>query len=418
MKESLLKFQREAIAFYKEKRRVLINLPAGSGKSRIALECCSESGPSLILCPTFLSLNWNAEILKWFPSASIEFGFAECADFVIVGYSKFQSKKDWKKWGKPLMSVDWATIICDESQYLRRWEAERTKQILLKGIARGRRNIIFMTATPIVTSAADLHPIYSTCQPGKWESYGDFKEKFCDKEQDVFSTQGFKYVGTNEENAAELRKRRNNFVFHRKKSVVLAQLPDKRTISVPLDIGGGEHFEDISDYIDRISEDDATDDNDEIKTERERIGVEKIPHIIEFLDTLPADEQVVIFAHHRRVIKDLSRILDCPMIIGGMDNEKRHRLVVGFQKKKFNRFVVSISAGGLGLNLQCASIAIFAEEPYSDAEFEQCSDRVHRLGSKKRVTIYDLYAVDTMDEDIRRHRKLKRKAAKLAGVKT
>jgi len=425
------------------KKKMLIKLPAGTGKTVIALDVAAETQCArvLVICPAFLKLNWMYELRKWYPdhwrTLVIESGEDAIAAkvhpnlFAVVGYPFFEEglpkrgrkkktdalKIKRKKAMQLLSQQEWDIVICDESHYLRKWESGRTRNVILK-VARTRKRLLFLTATPLVTSAADLHPTYAVMQPGKWGSYADFKEKFCVKVPDVFDPSGFKYIGTNPANAGELKKRARDFVFSAKKKDVLKQLPEKRVITVPLNLGEFKKFENVAEMLDRLG---TEDEEEEVKTERERIGKAKIESVLELLETIPAKEQVVIFAHHRSVVKAITFKLKAEghktrAILGGMTEAKRMARVIAFTEGRIDRLVVSMAAGGLGLNLQTASIAVFAELPYSYAEFEQCSDRVHRIGSKKKVRIYKLVAVNSMDEDISRLIDTKEQATIAAGL--
>lgn len=408
---------------------MLINLPAGSGKSLIGLEVAIQADCKrvLIVCPAFLKLNWRYELKKWYPQKwlhTVVINNSHTADglknservFAIVGYPFFQKAGN----AVFLASQKWDLIICDESHMLRKWGAIRCKEILFY-LLKNRERILFLSATPLVSSAADLHPTYSVLQPGKWGKFGQFCNRYCDTVRDHFAPQGFRYVGIHPINGAELKARSKEFVFSAKKSEILSQLPSKRIVDVPLDLGKKfKKFQSIKELLHSII--DGSIEDDEIKTERERIGKEKIKSVLDLLETFPADEPVIIFAWHRSVVEALAceivKTEKVAFLMGGMPESQRMAAVIDFTEGKINKLVVSIAAGGLGLNLQRASIAVFAELPYSHAEFEQASDRVHRLGSEKPVTIYKLIAVDSIDENINETMEGKRVSAEVAGVAT
>lgn len=426
-----LDFQLKARNFCVAVMRSLLNLPAGSGKSLIALAAAQsiKAERVLVVCPPFLRINWIFEYKKWYPmlcwilatviktAADVERVREQESVLGIVGYSFFEKKDK----AKALIKQDWDLIICDESQSLRKWESTRCKEVIRK-LCKGKERLIFLSATPLVTSAADLHPTFSVMQPGQWGTNGAFKEMYCQQEYDHFAYNKKRYFGI--KNADRLKKKAKSFVYTAKKSVILSQLPSKQIIDLPVDVGRFKQFEseDIEEYLDFLADENSGEDT-EIKTERERIGLAKVSSVLDLLDTIPKSEPVVIFAWHRKVLHALyagikERGFKPRVIIGGMSEAKRMQKVSDFIQGKFKRLIVSISAGGLGINLQKASIGIFGELPYSYADFSQCCDRIHRIGSKKAVRIYKIIAVGSLDEHINSMMIQKENAAEAAGVLT
>lgn len=433
----LLPFQLEAVSKAKTVKRMLINLPAGSGKTLVALNVAKENNCKrvLVVCPAFLKLNWQYELMKWYPEVwepciinTVKDTTKLLGDrtFAIVGYSFFQTWKPKGNKSKDVKSTElisdkaWDLVICDESHYLRRWEANRCKEVILK-VCKGRDRLLFLTATPLVSSAADLHPTASIMQPGEWKRFWEFQMRYCDRARDVFVPGGWRYFGVNPKYKLELKERLKAFTYSAKKERVLAELPPKRIIELPVHVGKCRKFESVEAMLSRIIESGIEEET--VKTERESIGKKKIKHVLELLETFEPDEPVVIFAWHRSVVQELTTELSdakekVAMILGGMNETNRMEKVIDFTEGRINKLVVSIAAGGLGLNLQRASIGVFAELPYSHAEFMQASDRIHRIGSVKKVRIYKLIGVNSLDEHINKIMESKHAAAEEVGVCT
>lgn len=427
-----LPFQKECHDLAVDAKRYMINTPAGSGKSLISLAVAQTAKVSrlLVIPPAFLRINWAYEIDKWLPNEWKDIFIVKTFEDVvksthlkstacIVGYSFFQTQKP--RVIKLLSRQRWDMVILDESQYLRIWTAKRTQNVILK-TCRGRDRILCLSATPLVTSAADLHPTYSILKPGYFGTFGKFARRYCNIVSDHYSETGIRYVGIDREHAKELRQRSRSFIYSKKKSEILKELPPKQIIDVPLDIGGGKiKDENVKEMIYRMVHE--KEEESEIKTERERVGLKKVKEILDFIETIPRNEPLVIFAYHRKVIKELytgvkNLGFKPRVILGGMSEKKRMKKVKDFQDGKFKRFIVSISAGSKGLNLQVARYGICAELPYSWEEFSQCSDRIHRIGSTKRVIFYKMVAIDTIDTHFNKMISDKKGYAAYAGVLT
>ncbi len=388
----LFNFQQEAIDFLIATPRSLLALQCGLGKSRCCIEAAKVLGiPLRVVAPAFLKSNWLNELEKW--------GYD--GDAQIVSYEKAKLIRPDSK----------AIIVFDESHYIRKWTAKRTRHCIELGKSFTR--CVFSTATPIINSAADLHPALSLCQPGKWGKFGDFAREYCNKIPDNFNPQGFKFVGVRNED--KLNFRMKHIIFIRHKEDVMSELPDKRVIPYYIDL----------DY--KYCTDEAIKEMEEaiankvetalVKSERKRIGLEKIHPVAEFCSSFGLSVPLVVFAHHKDVVEGIARELGCPFIHGESAMFERDMRLKEFQDGETNTLVISIGTGGVGLNLQRASVGVFAEIPWTAAELKQCEDRLHRIGQKNKVNIYHILAKNTIDEAIYKVIERKREASEAIGVR-
>lgn len=133
-------------------------------------------------------------------------------------------------------------------------------------------------------------------------------------------------------------------------------------------------------------------------------GLAKIEPTKTYLTSLfENDVKVLIFAHHRAVIEDLSTHLErikCEFIKidGSTSNDSRKKLVKNFQENHMIRAaLLSITAAGVGITLTAASTVVFAELHWTPANLIQAEDRAHRIGQKASVNIHYLIGENTLD---------------------
>lgn len=436
------KFQKQAVAFANYKKGVLFNLPAGGGKTIISLGCVINFDRVLVIGPGFLRLNWYKEVLKWLPNhwrdLEVITNLKELTEykahhlgksrFIITGYQLYvndrKEEKDAEDTSKAtdlITSFDWDAIIVDESQYVKNWTAARTVNII-KTVCKDQTKVIFLSATPIVRAACDVHPTFTVCQPKKWGSFTAFRERFCRQRADPYSTNNVLYFGVNPKTAPELRERSKAFVFSRKESTILKQLPPFTESFIHIqDKKFKPKDESALSVIESLLERDEELD-DGIKTEYERIGLAKVPHVLEWLATIPRKQRVVIFCQHRSVLQAIVAGLEKdgfkPGIIQGkISDKKRMEAIDRFDRASNCRLVCTIGAAQYGYNLQSSSIGCAAELPISDASLYQLKKRIHRIGSKKAVRFYKFMMIESLDQQLHKIITEKKDTAERVGLR-
>ena len=150
MKLELLGYQRESVDFAKKTPYCILALEMGLGKSLISLKAAIElKTKTLIICPSYIALNWQSEIAKFFPDKVVsllrhkkEFYFPVDSDFVIITYS-FLPEAD--------ILFEWAdTVILDEVHYLKSMNAKRTEAAHRLIYENSISRVIMLTGTPIL----------------------------------------------------------------------------------------------------------------------------------------------------------------------------------------------------------------------------------------------------------------------------
>lgn len=396
-KDGLFPYQVEAVQFLLETQKAILRLDTGLGKTATCIRMCdalnlSGAGPLnvLVIAPAFLALNWKAEIEKW----QLKFNNTFC----VLSYAKF-SKSSFE------LKEKYDVILCDEAHYLKAWSAKRTKNIVSK-VLLGAKRVVFVTATPYVRSAEDLHPLFSVCEPGKWGKLGAFRQKYCKSKPNPFSTwKGAKiWYGMREDNAAELKKRSGKFIFFRKKQDVLKDLPEK--LETDLVLKAPTEFLlknlDIEEKFDIETGRISGGLSSVLSREMNRLGEWKLGKALEWAEG--RERPVVYFCKHISVAcgfaERLSEIMgkEVPCITGETLIAGRQFIVDEFQAGKYKALVCTIGSCGVGINLHYADTAFFVELPWSYTELKQCEDRLHRIGQKNTVNSYRLYAKGSVDD--------------------
>jgi SWI/SNF-related matrix-associated actin-dependent regulator 1 of chromatin subfamily A len=140
---------------------------------------------------------------------------------------------------------------------------------------------------------------------------------------------------------------------------------------------------------------------------REIAAYAKLANAVEWiLDYVEEGEKLVVFAHHQLMVNTIhDRVRDAGvgvrMIRGGISPEDRAQAAEDFQTDPTVKvIVINITSGGFGITLTAAKACAFLQLPWSPAEFDQCSDRIHRIGQQDNVTVYTLVAEGTVEEEM------------------
>lgn len=450
-------FQRAGVSYMADKRRVLLGDEMGLGKTvqAIAAICHTNAFPCLVICPVSLQLNWIREAEKWALGKRVTGDVQEDADFVVVPYSQVVKHEQLLKKG-----TRWASVICDESHYVKNAKAQRTKTV--RNIAKGIPDVYLLSGTPILNRPAEfitqLQILDRLNEIGGWKHFTD---RYCDAKQEKF---GLNINGAS--NLTELNGRlRASCYIRRFKKDVLKELPDKQrsVIEVPIsnrreyettrkevrvelsnlkeksrqftedvlkEVVGAtageikERWADIfpNDPVPRYGEvaklkrllqarllrRESFIENSEGILLLNRLKIRsmqgKLKAAIEWIEHfLESGEKLVIFCDH---VEAQGKIYEkfakqSTAIMACMDGEQRQRSVDRFQDNDDVRAIVcSLGAGGVGFTMTAARSVLFIEQGWTPAVHDQAEDRTHRIGQKNAVTAYYLLGKDTIDGDI------------------
>lgn len=139
----------------------------------------------------------------------------------------------------------------------------------------------------------------------------------------------------------------------------------------------------------------------EIAKIRHNTALAKAGKVVDFVkDVLENKKKVVVFAHHRDVIEHIANSFtgESVMLHGGMGTAEKDAAVQAFMNDpKIRVFVISIVAGGVGLTLTSADVAVFAELSWLPSDISQAEDRLHRIGQKSTTFVYHLVVEGSID---------------------
>lgn len=403
----LMDFQKYGLGFLMNRERALLADEMGLGKTIEALAwlCTRGSYPALIICPTHLITNWNAEIKRFLrmddgqpPRVHIIRGLRPYplpeADIYLCHYLLLRG------WKKELPRAGFRSVIFDEVQELRHSRTEKYSAASL--VSESADYVFGLSGTPIynrggeiwnVINAIDFHAL------GDWES---FSRQWC-----------YGYGGdiVTDPKALGEHLRTEGLMLRRTKADVLQELPPKRRIVQQIDSDADEYDSMMALAVENVRRIELSDNPGEIRMlkeelamrERQATGVAKAPYVCAFAEgLLEAGEKVLLFAHHHMVMDIYKERLAAfsPVFITGRENEKQKESAVqSFKTGQTNLCCISLRAAS-GLNLQEASCVVFGELDWSPAVHSQAEDRAHRMGQKDSILCYYLVTSTGSDGDM------------------
>jgi len=371
----------------------------GLGKTATSIEVANRlaertKGPKfsvLIVCPASLRLNWERELSMW---VRLLFKYASFLHETQT-YGEIVRGKQQRK--------TYDLIIFDEAHYLKNPEAKRTKACL--SLAADYR--LFLTGTPVVNRPMELFPVLKSL--GLKMSHVQFGIRYCGGRLINVPIRGghgkrkaWDFTGAS--HTDELNKAlRESIMVRRTKEEVLTELPAKIRQVIAMDFKSGEsesfrqRFASLSLAADVLEEVKKT-SFEELAKERYNVALAKVPYVQDFIDDLlEEEEKVVVFAHHRDVVKALAHGNDRVMLYGGMTEKQKDEAVQAFQNGSARVFVGQITAAGVGLTLTAARTVVFAELDWVPGNVTQAEDRCHRIGQHDTVRVFHIVAEGSID---------------------
>jgi SNF2 family DNA or RNA helicase len=393
----------------------------GLGKTVQALAAIllrAAQGPTLVVAPLSVTSNWQEEASRFAPTLNvIIFGPGDRRqviadlqpfDLVIVSYGLLPLEAEL------LQSVGWQTVILDEAQAIKNMQTKRSKAAMeLRAECR-----IITTGTPLENHLGELWTLFNFLNPGLLGSFKKFNEKFAipiERDQD-------------KEARNRLRKLIRPFILRRLKSDVLQELPAKTEITLEVQMSPEEQLlyeamrQKALENIDAHQDEEAGQQHLRILAEIMKlrrlccnpslvmpdagIASSKLRVFVDTLhELLDNNHKALIFSQFIDHLAILRSYLDDHKISyqyldGSTPIGQRKERINSFQNGSGDVFLISLKAGGAGLNLTAADYVIHMDPWWNPAVEDQASDRAHRIGQDRPVTVYRLVMKDSIEQQI------------------
>lgn len=402
----------------------------GLGKTVQVIACLLDHpspGPKLIVCPTSLLGNWQREIQRFAPNFTMHVhhgtqrlrgeAFERCVrehDVILTTYPLIGRDVE------EFRGVVWTSVVLDEAQSIKNYGTKQAQNVMKLNSP----HRIAVTGTPVENRLAELWSIFQFMNPGYLGSAASFRRRFGANAPQI------------SEESDKLRTMVAPFMLRRLKSDpdIRKDLPEKIELKSYCELTieqAGMYQSVVGELMQKVESREASS-----RTVRQGIVLSaltrlkqicdhpalirdhtggfkaeksgKLMQLIELLDRIRENgESVLIFTQYVRMGKLLAEELNRrygeePMFLhGAVKKEERDRMIASFQEGEgTNAFILSLKAGGLGLNLTRANHVVHFDRWWNPAVENQATDRVFRIGQQRGVQVHKLICQGTLEERI------------------
>ncbi|MBN2343033.1 MAG: helicase [Deltaproteobacteria bacterium] len=394
----------------------------GLGKTIQAL--CAISGKTLVICPTSVIHNWAAEVQKFRPGLNVcvfhgqNRTMDETADIVISNYALLRIDRAL------LTNRHWDCVVLDESQNIKNPGSQAAKAAFrLKADFR-----LAMSGTPVENRLEELWSVFNFVNPGLLGNYRKFQKRF------AFP------IGMGDEQATQnLRQKIGPFVLRRKKDEVELELPERTNLILRCELE--EHERRVYDAVRAATSSSVVESleaggnvlaaleqllrlrqaacHPSLVPSQQAPTSSKIELLKqELLATIENGHKALVFSQWTGFLDLVEPHLNAAAIpftrLDGTTKD-RAKVVNTFQQDDGPPvMLISLKAGGTGLNLTAADHVFLLDPWWNPAAEDQAADRTHRIGQDKPVFVYRLVTSDTVEEKILVLQEKKRRLAEAA----
>ena len=391
----------------------------GLGKTVQALTLLlarASRGASLVIAPTSVCRNWQEEATRFAPTLRVVpyegparrrlLSKLGPGDLLVCSYSLLQRDEE------AICATHWGTIVLDEAQAIKNFLAKRSRAAMkLNGDFK-----LITTGTPLENHLAELWTLFRFINPGLLGSLDHFSKRF------------ILPIEQHHESAARrrLKKLLTPFILRRLKREVLSELPPRTDITLRVEMGkeesalyealrrrallnlesGRERRESPLRILAEIMKLRRACCHPRLVLPDSQLPCAKLDLFAKVVaELLENGHKILVFSQfvdHLTIIRELleREKISYQYLDGSTPAPTRQRRVRAFQQGRGDIFLISLRAGGLGLNLTAADYVIHLDPWWNPAVEEQASDRAHRIGQTRPVTVYRLITTGTIEEKI------------------
>lgn len=377
-----------------------------------------ETGPALVVAPASVCRNWMRETEKFAPTLTpLLFGSSDRqemvdnlkkGDLLICTYGLMQTEIS------KLKTVDFGTIILDEAQAIKNFNTKRFKAaIQLQGQFK-----MATTGTPVENHLGELWSLFQYINPGLLGGKKSFADRF-----------GHPIKNGSKEAMQQLKTLVQPFMLRRRKSQVLKDLPAKTEIIYNIEMSPEEQAFYEAARRNALQKLESGLEEQKAGTQHLMILAEITrmrracchPSLVDKTSRLPGAKleafkevihdlrenghKVLVFSQFVDYLKIVEKWvieqrISYQYLDGSTPLKKRELSVNAFQKGEGDLFLISLKAGGVGLNLTEADYVIILDPWWNPAVEDQAADRAHRIGQRRPVTVYRMVIENTIEEKI------------------
>ncbi len=380
----------------------------------------ASDGPALVVAPTSVGDNWVRETQRFAPQLRphlyrdsdrdqlIE--AAAAGDLVIVSYQLLQRDAE------AFASRTWNTLLLDEAQFVKNSQTKTSQAI--RGLDANWR--IGLSGTPLENHLGELWSLFRTLSPGLLGSWDRFRKRFAEPIERHHD----------QSRRSSLARLVRPFILRRTKDKVLKELPPRTEITLQAELSGEERrrYEDarFAAVADLSGLDTGGDQEGDRRirtlawlTRLRQLACHpalvdktwtkssaKLDLLMSLVEELREEgHRALVFSqfvkHLTLIRKRLDKLgIEFQYLDGATPSKERQRRVDSFQNGEGELFLISLKAGGTGLNLTAADYVIHLDPWWNPAVEDQATDRAHRIGQDRPVTVYRLVAEGTIEEQI------------------
>jgi hypothetical protein len=385
-----------------------------------------DEGPSLVVAPASVAPNWKTEMERFAPTLNVQIlNFAtdrqqviedaKAGDVIVTTYGILLSIQGI------LTQKHWNVACLDEAHIIKNRGA-KTSAAAMKIQADNR---VMLTGTPVQNHLGELWNLFQFVNPGLLGNYEHFSQKF------IVPIEGYQ----DKEKQEQLENIVHPFMLRRTKQAVLKELPEKTEIyhSVQLNRDELAIYESIRVRAEKMLQEGGLDIDMHVLAEITKLrqaacsaqliepkwtgDCSKITALVELLQgVIEGGNRALVFSQFVSffdlVRKELDHLgMKYFYIDGAVPLKQRSEMVEAFQNGENSIFLISLKAGGLGLNLTGANYVFHLDPWWNPAIEQQATDRAYRIGQHQAVTVYHLVSKNTIEEKIIRLHQTKRDLA-------